>query len=140
MHLDLDQAAAFAIFAAAAFDVETEPPGVVTAHPRRGQLREQFANRRERAGVSDRIRARRAADRALVDHDRLVDLLEAAQRPMRARFVFRVIKMPEERAPQNVVDQRGFAAAGNAGHAGETAERERRRRCSSDCFRSRRPP
>ena len=92
MHLDFDQAAAFAIFAAPAFDIEAETPRIVTAHARRRQLREQFADRRKRAGVGDRIRARRSADRALVDHDRLVDLFDSAQRAIRARFLFRVVK------------------------------------------------
>ena len=55
MHFDLDQSVAFAIFAAAAFDVETETSGIIAAHPGRGQLREQLANRGERAGVGDRI-------------------------------------------------------------------------------------
>ena len=125
MHLDFDQPAAFAIFAAAAFHIETEPARVVTAHPRRRQLAEQIADRREGAGVGDRIGARRPADGALVDHDRLVELFETAHRPIRSRLVFRIVKMPEKRAPQNIIDQSRFPAAGNAGHTGETAERKR---------------
>ena len=77
MHLDLDQPAALAILATAAFDIETESPRVVAAYSRRRKLAEQFADRRERAGVGDWIRARRAADRALVDHDRFVELIES---------------------------------------------------------------
>src|ERR1700730_4333342 len=111
MHLDLDQTTALAIFAAAAFDIEAKPAGIVTAHTRGGKLGKQFANRRERSSVSNRIRTRRATDRALIDHDRLVDLIEPAQRAIFSRFFFRVIKITEERTPQNVVDQSGFAAA-----------------------------
>ena len=124
MHLDLDQPAALAIFAASALDVETESSDVVTAHSRRWQLREQLPNRTKRAGISHRVRARRPADRALIDHDRLVDLFHPAQRLKRARLFFRIIKTPEQRAPQNVVDQRRFAAPGNSGHAGKAAERQ----------------
>ena len=121
VHLDLDHPVALAIFAAAALHVEAETPRAVAANPRGRQLAEEIANRREGAGVSDRIRARGAADRALVDDDRLVDLLEAVEAAMFARLVFGVVKMAEERAPQDVVDQRGFAAAGDAGDAGEAA-------------------
>ena len=121
MHLDLDQAVALAIFAAAAFDVETETPRAVTANARSRQLAEQIADRRERAGVSDGIGARSAADRALVDDDRLVDLIEAAKGAVLARLVLGIVKMTEERAAQDVVDQGRFAAPGNAGHAGEAA-------------------
>ena len=134
MHLDFDQPAAFAIFAASAFDIETEPPGIVSADARRRQLREKFANGSERAGVGDRIRARRSSDRALIDHDRLVEMVEAAERAKRSRFFFRVVKMTKERAPQNVIDQRRFAAAGNAGHAGQAAERKRGGRSSFRLF------
>src|SRR5262249_12209639 len=86
VHLDLDQAAAFAILAAAAFHIETESSRVVTAHSRRRQLREQITDRPERAGVSYRIRSRRPADRALIDHDCLVDLFDTAQHLISAWF------------------------------------------------------
>src|SRR6476620_10391690 len=47
MHLDFDQSSALAILATTAFDIETEPARVITADPRCGQLREQFAYRGE---------------------------------------------------------------------------------------------
>ena len=121
MHLDLDQAIALAIFAAAAFDVETETPGVIAANARRWQLREKLANRRESSGVGDRIGARRAADRALVDDDGFVDLVEPAQLAVFARFLFRVVEMAEERAAQNIVDKGRLSTSGNTSDAGETA-------------------
>ena len=105
MHLDFDESAAFAIFAAPAFHIETEAPRIVSAHAGRGKLTEELADRRERAGVRDRVRARRAADRALVDHDRFIQLIEPAERAMRPWFVLRIVEMPEERAAQNVIDQ-----------------------------------
>ena len=86
-----------------------------------GQLTEELADRRERAGVGDGIRARGAADRALIDDDRLVDLVEAEEGAVLAGLVFGVVEMAEKRAPQDVVDEGGFAAAGDAGDAGETA-------------------
>ena len=76
VHLDLDQAVALAGLAAAAADVEAEAPGRVAARARFGHLREQLAQRREQAGVGRGIRARRAADRRLVDVDDLVEQVE----------------------------------------------------------------
>ena len=127
MHLDLDQAAAFAVLAPAALDVEAESAGIVTAHTGGRQLRKKLANRCECAGVSNRIRARRPADRALVDHDRLIYLLQSAERFEAPRLLLRIVKLAKQRAAQNIVDQRRFSAAGNTGDAGETAERQ------SDC-------
>ena len=77
VHLDLDDAVALAGLAAAALDVEGEAARLVAARLRLGQAGEQLADRREDAGVGRRVRARRAADRRLVDVDDLVDVLEA---------------------------------------------------------------
>src|SRR6516225_6447785 len=45
MHLDLDQSAAFAIFAAAALDVKAKTSGIVATHSGGRQLRKQLPNR-----------------------------------------------------------------------------------------------
>src|SRR6202012_4908314 len=83
VHLDLDDAVALAGLAAAALDVEGEAPGLVAARLRFGQAGEPFADRRERAGISRRVRARGAADRRLVDVDDLVDMLQPLDAVMR---------------------------------------------------------
>src|SRR5262245_42641529 len=105
VHLDFNQAAALAILATTAFDIETEPACVVTTDPRCGQLREQFPHWGKRARVCDRVRARRATDRALVNHHYFVDLFQPANSLVRSRLIFRVIEMPKKGAPQNVVNQ-----------------------------------
>src|SRR5712664_4428246 len=112
------------MFAAAPFDIETETASAVTAHARGRQLREQFADRTKRSGVGDWIGARCSSDRALIDHDRFVDLFDAAQRAISSRLFLRIIKPPKQCAPQNVVHQCRFAASGNAGYASETAKRK----------------
>src|SRR3546814_8885257 len=71
VHLHLDQAVALAGFAAAAAHVEAETADRIPARARLRHLREQFAQRREQAGVGGRVRARGAADRRLVDVDHL---------------------------------------------------------------------
>ena len=77
VHLDLHETVALARLAPSALHVEREAPRSVAANLRLGQLGEELADRREQAGVRRRIRARRAADRTLVDVDDLVDVLEA---------------------------------------------------------------
>jgi hypothetical protein len=79
VHLDLDDAVALADLAAAALDVEAEPARPVAARLGLRQAREPVADRGEGAGVGGRVRARRAADRRLVDVDHLVDVLDALQ-------------------------------------------------------------
>ena len=76
-----------AIFATTTLDVEAETPRAVTAHPRSRQLAEQLPDRRKRPGVGDRIGARRAADRALINDDRLIDLIEPVECSVVARLV-----------------------------------------------------
>ena len=78
-------AVALAGLAAAALDVEAEAPGVVAARARLGHRREQLAQRREQSGVGRGIGARRAADRALVDVDDAIDVLEPLDALARAR-------------------------------------------------------
>ena len=77
VHLDLLDAVALAGLAAAALDVEREAAGRVAVHARFRQLREEVADEVEELGVGGGVRARRAPDRALVDVDHLVDLLQA---------------------------------------------------------------
>jgi hypothetical protein len=77
VHLDLDDAVALAGLAAAALDVEREAARLVAARLGLRQAGEPVADRREGAGVGRRVRARRAADRRLVDVDDLVEMFEA---------------------------------------------------------------
>ena len=74
VHLDLAHAVALARLAAAALHVEREAPRLVAVGARLRRLREHLADQVERLGVRRRVRARRAADRLLVDVDHLVDL------------------------------------------------------------------
>ena len=77
LHLDLEDAVPTARFAASALHIEAEPPCLIPAHPRLAHLTEQVADRIEHARISRGIRARRAADRLLIDIDDLVDMLQS---------------------------------------------------------------
>ena len=85
VHLDLDRPVALARLAAPAADVEREAAGLVAAHLRLGRERVQLADVREQVGVRRGVRARRAADRLLVDVDDLVEDLDALDGVVRAR-------------------------------------------------------
>ena len=85
VHLHLDHAVALAGLAAAALDVEAEAARLVAARARFLRAGEQLADRREQPGVGGRVGARRAADRALVDVDHLVEVLQPVDGVVRRR-------------------------------------------------------
>src|SRR5271156_3350350 len=85
MHLDANNAVTLASLAAAALDVEGETPWPVAAHAGIGQLREQFADMSEYACIRRRIRSRRAPDRALIDVNHLVQMLDTLDTLVGAR-------------------------------------------------------
>ena len=123
VHLDLDDAVALAGLAAAALDVEREAAGLVAARLGFRQAGEPFADRREGAGIGRRVRARRAADRRLVDVDDLVEMLDAFDAVVRGGGLAGVVEPARQRLVERVDEQRRLAAAGHAGDAGEQAER-----------------
>ena len=125
IHFDAAEAVALAGFAAAALHIEAEATGAVAAFPRFRQHGEEVADRRENAGVGGGIRARGAADGGLIDFDDFVDVFGADNLAVRGGRFRRAIELLRKRAIENVVDQRGFAGAGNTGDHGEKAERKR---------------
>src|SRR3569623_2101471 len=127
VHLDLAVAGAFACFAAPAAllrgDVEREPARLIAVGLRLRHLRVELADQIERLGVRRRVRSRRAADRLLVDHDRLVDLAEAGALVVRADAIHRAMQHPVESRVERRVDQRRLARARPAGDRDHPAER-----------------
>ena len=107
VHLQPVRAVPLAGFAAAARDVEAEPARLVAAAFGFGQLREQVADVVEDLDVGAGIRARRAADRRLVDGDQLVEMLEPLDPLVPARVRLRrrsdraAAPRPECRSPAN---------------------------------------
>src|SRR5208337_1508949 len=134
VHLDANDAVAFARLAAPALDVERKSPRAVTAHARLWQLRKQLADMGEKAGVGRGVRARRASDRALIDVNDLVEMLDALDRLVCARTLAAVIKFLRERAIHRVEHERRLAGTRNAGDAGEDAERNRDRQITQIVF------
>src|SRR6266571_8927583 len=124
IHFDAAEAVTLAGFAAAAFHVEAETAGAVTALPRFRKLGEEVANGRENAGVGGRIRAGRAADGSLIDLNDFVDVLGAEDFAMRGGRFRRAIELLCEGAIENVVDESGFSGAGDPRDNGEHAKRQ----------------
>ena len=127
MHLDLDDAVALAGLAASALHVEGEASRLIAARLGFREGREPFPDRREGAGVGRRIRARRAPDRRLVDVDDLVEMFETIDARMRRRMFERAVEPPRGGFVKRIDDEGRFAAAGDAGDAGENPERDRGR-------------
>ena len=125
MHLDLGDAVALAGLATAALDVEGEAPGVIPALACLGHAREQLPDGREQSRIGCRVGARRAADRALVDADRLVEVLQAGDRIVRRRLGGAAVEAARHRRIDRVVDERGLSRARYAGHAHQQPERQR---------------
>ena len=124
MHFDLQQAVAGTVLAPPALDVKAEAPRLVAAHFRGGELCEQIADDRKGAGVGDGVASRGAADRRLIDHNHLVDLIDAEQLLVFAGTFLGTMEVTEEGAAQHVVGERALAGTGNAGDAGEQTERD----------------
>ena len=138
--LDHDEPLALAGLAAALGDVEREPPGVVAPGARRLRRGEQLADVVEQAGVGREVRARRAADRLLVDAHQPLDVLHARRRSGRracaaagrsSSLAFLVVRRDVvaevlgDQLDQHLADQARLARAGHAGDGREHAERER---------------
>src|SRR5690606_13232898 len=121
VHLDLDDAVALARLAAAALDVEAEPAGAVAAGLGLRQARVPIADRAEGAGVGGRVRARGAADRALVDVDDLVEQFQPLDAVEGGGGVRGVVQPARRRLVQGFDGEGGLAAARHAGDAGEQA-------------------
>ena len=120
MHFHLDHTVTLAGFAAAALDVKAEAARVVTATARFRHAGEQLTHRSEDAGVGRRVGTRSAPDRALIDVDHLVEVLQTGHFAERRRFGDSgTVELALGDREQRVVDQRGFAGAGYPGNAGK---------------------
>ena len=124
MHLDLQNAAALTGFAAAALDVEAEPPGTVATHFGVLRVGKQRADIPEHAGVGGRVGARRAPDGRLVNANDLVHPLHALNGFALARTAAGTVQRGGQRFVQNFIDQRRFARAGHTGYADHFAQRK----------------
>src|SRR5690606_7526771 len=104
--------------------VERDARGLVASCLPLRPGREELADGREYSAIGRGFRAWRAADRALVDLDHLVEVLDALQRVVCARFLACPVQLLCQLLVERVGDQGTLARARDAGDANELAERE----------------
>ena len=124
MHLDLDDAVALAVLAAAALHVEAEAARLVAADARFRHLGEELTNVGKDARVGRRIGARRATDRRLVDVDDLVDEVQAGDLACGARTVLRPVEVLRHPPIEDVADECALPGPADAGNADQLAQRK----------------
>ena len=110
--------------AAATLDVEREPTGQVAADLGFLGLREQLADVVEDAGVGGRVGPRGSSDRALINMDHLVQVLQATDPSVQPGDDLERVDLAGQDCVEDVVDQGGLARAADPGHGHKTAERE----------------
>src|SRR5215212_8420833 len=123
VHLDLYETISLARFAAPAFHVEREPARPVSANLRLRHLGEELTNRRKQPCVGRGIRSRSSANRALIDVDNLVDLLESGDSIVCARHDTRAIEMAGERIVEDVLDECRLSRARYSSDCDKKSER-----------------
>ena len=124
VHLDAKLAVALALLATAAGHVETEPPRLVSAKFRLGQLGEERADQVQGPRERGRVGTGGLPQGLLIDADHLVDLLDAADRIVGAGKGLGTMQRAGQRRVEHVFDQRTLAAAAGAGDHGKRAQRD----------------
>src|SRR5262249_61541220 len=109
--------------AAAARYVEREAPGAPATQPRFRQLCEEAPNVVVEADVRGGCRARRAADRGLVDLDGASEVLDAVDPAVRTDPASRQAERTTDAAVEHVTHQPRLPAAPHSGHTGPRAQR-----------------
>src|SRR4029077_15951473 len=101
------------------------PARLVAADLGLGGRREQLPDVVEHTGVGGRVGPRRTPDRTLIDVNPLVQLLDAGDPGVLARYRPGAVQLAGQRLVQDVVDQRRLARTRHPGDGHQAAERER---------------
>ena len=123
VHFDLDRAVARTGLAAPTLHVERETSWQIPANLGLVGSSEQFPDVIEHAGVGSWIRTRGPADRRLVDCDDFVDVLNAFDLFVKARWHLRAIDALHQARQQDLVDQRLLTRTRDAGDPDKDPER-----------------
>ena len=124
VHFDFVDAVALAGFAAAALDVEGEAARLIAAEFGFGLSGEEVADGGENAGVGCRVRARGAADGALVDDNDFVKVANAFDAVVKSGDGLSMVQPCLEFFSEDFVDEGGLAGAGDARDDGHDAKWE----------------
>ena len=118
------EAVAAACRAAAGAGVEAERAGGVSALARCGRLGEKVADAIEGPDIAGGVRARRLADRRLIDEHHIAHLVAAFQRAMRAGRFGRAAFRLQQGGVEDILYERRLARARDARDAHQPLERE----------------
>ena len=124
IHVELGGAVPLAGLAAAAGHVEAEATSLPAALLRVGQHREQDADVVPHLHIRGGVAPRRAADRRLVDHDHLVEMVGTRDRVEVSGSGDLAPQPSPQLRLQHVAHQRALAAARDARHAHQLTERD----------------
>ena len=124
VHLDFDETVSGAGLAAPALDIEGKTPRFIPAQLRVLRRCKQVADIGEKTRIRRRIRARRPADRALVDVDDLVEVCKTRDAVRFSRAYLPPVQLRAEGFLDNLRYQARLAAAGHAGDAGDRSQRD----------------
>src|SRR5512145_1645433 len=121
VHFNFNESVAFAGFAAAALHVEAETSRLIAAHAGFRQAGEQIADKRKDARISDGVRAGRAPDGLLVDHDDAFDVTQIFHAFDLSHAASLLVEAARQNFVQGFNDHGTFAGAGDAGDGRQNA-------------------
>ena len=122
VHLNFQHTVAGAGLAAAATGVEGEAAGAVATGLGVGQGGEEITDVVEEIGVGGGVGTGGAADGTLVDVDDLIQVFQPLDGIVLAGVGLHAVEGHAQLFIEDLVDERGFAAAADAGDAGEGAQ------------------
>src|SRR5690606_25219653 len=127
LHLDVFKSGATAGRAASVAGIEAERAGSVAPFLCKGCLREKLADGIERSYETGGVRAGSFADRGLVNHDNVGNLVGTQQVTMRTRRLYRLALLSEQCRVQDVLHKSGFSRPRHTCQANKTTQRDRDR-------------
>ncbi len=118
MHFDFDNTVSAASLATTALDIKAKAASCIAARLRFYSLCKNITNVIEHPGISGRIRARRPANRRLININHLVKLPPPDQIIMLTRFAISAVQITRQPLMENPVNQGTLAGPRNPSHTG----------------------
>ena len=123
VHFHLDQSIALTGFTAPTAHVERKAPDLIAAGAGLRCSGEEFPDWSKKAGIGRWVGSGGASDRALIDIDNFVKLVQSSDTLVSCRWLTPPMKVARHGGIKRVVDERGFSGARNAGDTGQKSYR-----------------
>ena len=124
LHLDAFVAEPLTVVAPAVAAIERKTGRAEAGRLRGGRRGVEFADELPRLGIERGIGTRGAADRRLVDEDVFAQFKVGTDRLNRGGILGQLVALREQALVDDVVEQRGFAGAGDAAQADQPLQRQ----------------